>query len=101
VAREKIDPNVSRKAYAYAEKRLREAHEAEFAQYVDIGYIEQGFDSPRMRRAKAAEAAEERRLLNAQKRERRQQEKIEAAAALLREAGIEVALPLDVAEDVA
>jgi len=101
VAREKIDPKVSRQAYAYAEKRLREAHADEFAQYVDLGYLEQGVDSPRVRREKAAAAAEEKRLLAAQKRERRQQEKIAEAAALLRSAGIAVEMPFDEAEDVA
>jgi endonuclease YncB( thermonuclease family) len=95
VARKKIDPAISRGAYAYAEKALRNAHQGEFADLVDEGYRLLGADSPRVRREKAAEAAAAKRTAAAEKREKAAKARLEAAAALLREAGVQVTLPTE------
>jgi cell division septum initiation protein DivIVA len=101
VSREKIDPAVSRKAYALAVSGLKEAHADEFLDLLDDAYGTLDVESPRRRRerlaAAAAEAAQSRRLA----REARAQAKLEEAAALLRAAGVSVELPFEAAEDVA
>jgi hypothetical protein len=99
--RTKIDPAVSRKAYAAAEKALKALHVEQFALLLDEAYADLGVDSPRVRREKAAEDAAAKRLLNAQKKERAAQARLEAAAALLRAAGVQVALPGEDAENAA
>lgn len=93
MARHKIDPEISRKAYSLATKALKEAHADEFAELIDAAYETMGVESPRVRRmrlaAEAAEAAKARRLVRAEKDKKR----LEDAAALLRAAGVQVTLP--------
>lgn len=90
MARSKIDPAVSRKAYAMAEKALREKHAAEFAALVDVSYMELGVESPRQRRERLADERMEAALLRKQKVAARMAKKIEEAKAFLREQGVEV-----------
>ena len=78
MARNKIDPAISRKAYAAAEKRLKSLHEDEFALILDEAYAAEGVESPRVRRerlaSEAAKAAAARRIA----REEKKAEKIAA-----------------------
>jgi len=101
MARRKIDPAISRKAYSTAEKALKSLHVEQFALLLDKAYADLGVDSPRVRRNKAAEEVAMKRLLNEQKKERAAQARLEAAAALLRAAGVQVALPGEDAENAA
>lgn len=93
MARTKIDPAISRKAYAEATSQLKKSHNAEFLRYLDAAYADLGVESPRARRQRLEDEAAEKRLLAAQKRKKREQEKLAEAAALLRSAGVQVALP--------
>jgi hypothetical protein len=90
--RVKIDPAVSRRAYAIAEKALKQEHATEFAALLDVAYESLGAESPRQRRdrvaAEAAEAAKARR----EAREAKEQAKIEEAIAFLKEKGVQIAL---------
>lgn len=83
MARNKIDPAISRKAYAAAEKRLKMLHEDEFALILDEAYAAEGVESPRVRRerlaSEAAKAAAARRIA----REEKKAEKIAALEAEL------------------
>ena len=83
MARHKIDPAVSRKCYAVAEKRLKDLHADQFATLLDEAYAEEGVESPRKRRerlaAEAAQAATARRIA----RESKKVEKIERLKAEL------------------
>lgn len=90
MARHKIDPAVSRKAYAAATKRLKDLNSGQFALLLDEEYAALGVESPKVRRERlareAAEAARARREAQAAKKSKR----LEEAAALLRAAGVEV-----------
>ena len=101
MARHKIDPAVSRKAYANATKRLKDLNAGQFALLLDEEYAALGVESPKARRerlqAEAALAAKARR----EAREAKERAKIEEAAALLRAAGFAVAVPAPKAENVA
>jgi hypothetical protein len=101
VARHKIDPAISRKAYAAAEKALKELHADQFALLLDEAYEALGVESPRQRRERIAGEAAQAAAARAVAREAKAQAKIEEAAALLRAAGIQVGLPLEAEEDVA
>jgi hypothetical protein len=92
----KIDETVSRKAYSQATATLKQRHADEWNDLLDEAYAAQGVDSPRVRRRKKVEEKEQARLLRAQQQKRKEQEKIEAAKALLREAGYDVPNPEDV-----
>lgn len=89
---------MSRKAYAIAEKALKQEHASEFADLLDAAYTSLGAESPRQRRqrllAEKASAASERRAAKAAK----EQAKIDEAIAFLKAKGVQVALD---AEDVA
>jgi hypothetical protein len=88
--RTKIDPAVSRKAYAIAERNLKALNADQFALLLDEAYGSLGEDSPRVRREKAAEAEAHKRLLTAQKKEAAKARKIAEARALLEAAGLSV-----------
>lgn len=90
MARTKIDPAVSRKAYSVATAALKERYSAEFMTLLDLAYTEQGVESPRQRQARKAEEAAAAREAAAEKRAAAKQAKIEAAKALLEEAGLTV-----------
>jgi hypothetical protein len=90
VARTKIDPAISRKAYADATKQLKLTYAAEFARYLDAAYIELGVESPRQRRERKAQEQAEAVLLRKQKVAARMAKKIEEARALLEAEGITV-----------
>ena len=72
MARTKIDPSISRKAYAAAEKALKELHADQFALLLDEAYAAEGVESPRARRervtAEAAQAAAARRVAREEKK---------------------------------
>lgn len=90
MARHKIDPAVSRKAYAAAEKALKSLHAEQFALLLDEAYESMGVESPRQRRERlaneAAQAAFERRAARAA----REAEKVQEAIEFLRKQGIDV-----------
>jgi hypothetical protein len=90
MARNKIDPAVSRKAYAAATSRLKELNADQFAMLLDEAYSDQGVESPRNRRDRLAEEAAQARLAAAAKRQARQDAKIAEAKALLEAAGLSV-----------
>ena len=90
MARNKIDPAISRKAYSTATKALKALNADQFSLLLDEAYAALGVESPNARRErlererilKSAAAAEQRAL--------RQQKKIEEAKALLEAAGLQV-----------
>lgn len=90
MARTKIDPAVSRKAYAIAEKALKAEHSGEFALLLDEAYKSLGAESPAQRRkrreAEGAKVKAERAAAKAEKA----QAKIDDAIALLKANGIEI-----------
>lgn len=90
MARTKIDPTVSRKAYTLATKRLKEAHAGEFADLLDAAYNEVGEESPRQRSIRRQAEAAERRNSRAAKAEEKRLAKIAQAKALLEEHGLTV-----------
>ena len=90
MARTKIDPSISRKAYSLATAALKEKHAAEFLDLLDEAYSEQGVESPRQRQNRRAEEAAAARVEREAKKAAAKQAKIEAAKALLEEAGLTV-----------
>jgi hypothetical protein len=88
MARNKIDPAVSRKAYANATKALKEKHPEEFTSLLDAAYEEQGVESPNARRQRL----ENERILRSEaaqaQRAAREQAKVDEAIALLESKGI-------------
>lgn len=98
-SRRKMDPAVSRKAYNDAEMRLKQAHREEYLGYVEESYVAQGVESPKAYRDRLAAEKDARQGARAAARAAKEQAKIDEAAALLRAAGIEVALPVPVVDD--
>jgi hypothetical protein len=90
MARTKIDPAISRKAYAIAEKALKTEHAAEFAALIDEAYSSLGAESPRQRRERVAAEVAKAKAEKAAARSVKAQEKIAAARALLESAGLMV-----------
>lgn len=90
MARTKIDPAISRKAYAEATSQLKKTHNAEFLRYLDAAYEEMGVESPRQRSLRLANEAQEKKDAAEAKRQARQAAKIEEAKALLEAAGLSV-----------
>lgn len=90
MARTKIDPSISRKAYALATKRLKEEHAGEFMDLLDAAYNECGEESPRQRSIRRQAEANERKHSRAAAQEEKRLAKIAAAKALLEEAGLTV-----------
>jgi len=88
MARNKIDPAISRKAYADATKALKETYAEEFARYLDAAYGALDTESPRQRSLRLANEAQEKRDAAAAKRAEREQAKIDEAVALLESKGI-------------
>lgn len=89
-AREKIDPEISRKAYLHAMKEMRTRYSAEYEAAIDEGYALQGVESPRQRAARKAAEAEAERQAKREKRAARESAKIAEARALLAAAGMTV-----------
>jgi hypothetical protein len=83
MARNKIDPSVSRKAYAAAEKRLKDLHADQFALLLDEAYSDLGVESPRVRRERLAADAAKARAAAALRREERKAAKVAALEAEL------------------
>jgi hypothetical protein len=90
MARNKIDPAISRKAYADATKALKEKHSGEFADLLDKAYEALEVESPRQRSLRLANEAQEKKDAAEAKRQARQAAKIEEAKALLEAAGLSV-----------
>jgi hypothetical protein len=88
MARNKIDPAVSRKAYADATKALKEKYSAEFADLLDDAYEALAVESPRQRSIRLQGEAQARRDAAAAKRAEREQAKVDEAIALLEAKGI-------------
>lgn len=83
MARKKIDPSVSRKAYAAAEKALKELHAEQFATLLDEAYAAEGVESPRVRRERKASEVAQARAAVAVRREERKAAKVAALEAEL------------------
>lgn len=88
MARTKIDPAVSRSAYADATKALKEAHSGEFADLLDAAYKAQDVESPRQRSIRLQVEAQAKKDAAAEKRAAREQAKVDEAIALLEAKGI-------------
>jgi hypothetical protein len=90
MARTKIDPAVSRKAYAIAEKNLKSLHADQFSLLLDEAYESLGAESPRQRRERAASEKAKARAERAAAKAAKAQAKIDEAIALLKANGIEI-----------
>lgn len=83
MARHKIDPAISRKAYAQAEKALKELNADQFALLLDEAYAAQGVESPRQRSARRQAEAAQARTAAAARREERKAARVKALEAEL------------------
>jgi hypothetical protein len=89
-AREKIDPEISRKAYLHAMSKMRTIYKDEYEALIDEGYSLQGVESPRQRAARKAAEAAAAKAEKQEKRAARESAKIAEARALLAAAGMTV-----------